>query len=169
MVRDVVHKCLRQVGSVCASANIWQIEGVMLEVWAHAERRWAKRGRVAWSYARMRTHDSHDMTVVDVSRQWLTTHTMDATESNDKYMQALVCSIYVCCFSLDLQCSNLFDGCTKEWTLSVCDDCWPGMIQRRAEGWEKVVGGRTWGGAWWKGKIFEGTWKKIPIILLASH
>jgi len=43
--RDVVHKRLRQVGSVCASANVRQIEGVMLEVWA---RRDAGQREVEW-------------------------------------------------------------------------------------------------------------------------
>ncbi|KAH9995652.1 fungal-specific transcription factor domain-containing protein [Russula compacta] len=35
--RDTIHKRLRQVGSVCASANIRQIEGVMVEVWARRD------------------------------------------------------------------------------------------------------------------------------------
>jgi len=43
--RDTIHKRLRQVGSVCASANIRQIETVMLEVWA---RRDAGQREVEW-------------------------------------------------------------------------------------------------------------------------
>ncbi|KAI0303579.1 fungal-specific transcription factor domain-containing protein [Multifurca ochricompacta] len=35
--RDTIHKRLRHVGSVCGSANIRQIEGVMLEVWARRD------------------------------------------------------------------------------------------------------------------------------------
>jgi len=43
--RDTIHKRLRQVGSVCGSANIRQIETVMLEVWA---RRDAGQREVEW-------------------------------------------------------------------------------------------------------------------------
>jgi hypothetical protein len=35
--RDIVQKRLRQVASVCASANVRQIESVMLEVWARRD------------------------------------------------------------------------------------------------------------------------------------
>jgi hypothetical protein len=35
--RDVIHKRLRQVGSVCASVNVRQIEGVMTEVWSRRD------------------------------------------------------------------------------------------------------------------------------------
>ena len=43
--RDTIHKRLQHVGSVCGSANIRQIEGVMLEVWA---RRDAGQREVEW-------------------------------------------------------------------------------------------------------------------------
>lgn len=43
--RDMIHKRLRQVGSVCASVHIRQIEGVMTEVWS---RRDAGQKEVEW-------------------------------------------------------------------------------------------------------------------------
>ncbi len=43
--RDMVHKRLRHVGSVCASLNIRQIESVMAEVWS---RRDAGQREVEW-------------------------------------------------------------------------------------------------------------------------
>jgi hypothetical protein len=43
--RDVIHKRLRQVGSVCASVQIRQIESVMTEVWS---RRDAGQREVEW-------------------------------------------------------------------------------------------------------------------------
>ncbi len=43
--RDMIHKRLRQVGSVCASVYIRQIESVMTEVWS---RRDAGQREVEW-------------------------------------------------------------------------------------------------------------------------
>ncbi|KAI0280746.1 fungal-specific transcription factor domain-containing protein [Russula aff. rugulosa BPL654] len=43
--RDMIHKRLRQVGSVCSSVHIRQIEGVMTEVWS---RRDAGQREVEW-------------------------------------------------------------------------------------------------------------------------
>lgn len=35
--RDMIHKRLRQIGSVCASVQIRQIESVMTEVWSRRD------------------------------------------------------------------------------------------------------------------------------------
>jgi hypothetical protein len=43
--RDMVHKRLQHVASICGSANVRQIEGVMVEVWA---RRDAGQREVEW-------------------------------------------------------------------------------------------------------------------------
>lgn len=55
--------------------------------------------------------------IVDVSRLRLTIHTKDGAENDDSVLSSLlyVCSIYVRCFRLDSQCSDLFGRCTKEW------------------------------------------------------